>query len=57
VIFMPSHGSLTKAGKVRSATPKIPAKSRTNPFPRRRSRKNYFRRIVMGGVPWKRRRR
>lgn len=43
---MPSHGSLTKAGKVRSATPKIPAKPRTNPHPRRRNRTKYFRRII-----------
>ncbi|MEM4476677.1 MAG: 30S ribosomal protein S30e, partial [Desulfurococcaceae archaeon] len=25
---MPTHGSMTKAGKVRSATPKIPPKPR-----------------------------
>ena len=54
---MPSHGSLTKAGKVRSATPKIPAKKRINTIPRIRNRKNYFRRVVMGGIPWKKRRR
>jgi len=27
---MPSHGSLTKAGKVRNATPKIPPKPKKN---------------------------
>ncbi len=35
---MPSHGSLTKAGKVRKQTPKIPAKPRKNPAPRIRNR-------------------
>ncbi|MFB6469783.1 MAG: 30S ribosomal protein S30e [Vulcanisaeta sp. AZ3] len=40
---MPSHGSLTKAGKVRSQTPKIPAKPRKNLVPRRRNYRNYRR--------------
>ncbi len=40
---MPSHGSLTKAGKVRKQTPKIPAKPRKNPSPRVRNRKEYIR--------------
>lgn len=43
---MPSHGSLTKAGKVRNATPKIPPKPKKNLIPRRRSKRNYLRRIV-----------
>ncbi len=43
---MPSHGSLNKAGKVRNATPKIPPIPRKNPFPRRRNRRNYMKRIV-----------
>lgn len=43
---MPSHGSLTKAGKVRSQTPKIPAKPRKSPIPRHRNRRNYFKRIL-----------
>ncbi|HDI47083.1 MAG TPA: 30S ribosomal protein S30e [Candidatus Methanomethylia archaeon] len=43
---MPSHGSLTKAGKVRAATPKIPAKPRKGLIPRRRNKRNYVRRIV-----------
>ncbi|RLF10369.1 MAG: 30S ribosomal protein S30e [Thermoprotei archaeon] len=43
---MPSHGSLTKAGKVRSQTPKIPPRPRTRPSPRVGFRKRYFRRIV-----------
>lgn len=43
---MPSHGSLTKAGKVRNATPKIPAKPKKNLSPRRRNYRNYKRRIL-----------
>ncbi|ACB40114.1 30S ribosomal protein S30e [Pyrobaculum neutrophilum] len=43
---MPSHGSLTKAGKVRNQTPKIPAKPRKNLTPRRRNIRNYRRRVL-----------
>lgn len=43
---MPSHGSLTKAGKVRSQTPKIPPKPKKNLTPRRRNSRNYRRRIL-----------
>ncbi|MGB9708991.1 MAG: 30S ribosomal protein S30e [Infirmifilum sp.] len=43
---MPSHGSLTKAGKVRNATPKIPPKPRKNLIPRRRNLRNFKRRIL-----------
>ena len=41
---MPSHGSLTKAGKVRNQTPKIPPKPKKNLTPRVRNRKEYIRR-------------
>ncbi len=41
-----SHGSITKAGKVRSQTPKVPAKERRTPIPRIRNRKNYTRRVL-----------
>jgi len=43
---MPSHGSLTKAGKVRMATPKIPPKPKKSPFPRKHLRAKYFKRIL-----------
>ncbi|RLG76320.1 MAG: 30S ribosomal protein S30e [Thermoprotei archaeon] len=43
---MPSHGSITKAGKVRSQTPKIPAKPRKNLAPRLRNRREYVRRLA-----------
>lgn len=44
---MPSHGSLTKAGKVRSQTPKIPPKGRKNLSPRRRNKWEYVRRVIL----------
>ncbi|RLF16659.1 MAG: 30S ribosomal protein S30e [Thermoprotei archaeon] len=47
---MPSHGSLTKAGKVRSQTPKIPPRPRTRPHPRVGFRKRYFRRVVYPSI-------
>ncbi|ADG90437.1 MULTISPECIES: 30S ribosomal protein S30e [Thermosphaera] len=43
---MPTHGSLTKAGKVRNATPKIPPKQKKNKPPRLRNRVEYVRRIL-----------
>ncbi|MCQ5376857.1 MAG: 30S ribosomal protein S30e [Candidatus Methanomethylicia archaeon] len=43
---MPSHGSLTKAGKVRSQTPKVPAKERHGLSPLHRNRKNFLKRMV-----------
>jgi small subunit ribosomal protein S30e len=56
---MPTHGSLTKAGKVRAQTPKVESTSASvNHIPRVKNRINYLRRIV--NVPndrWRRRRR
>ncbi|OYT50661.1 MAG: 30S ribosomal protein S30e [Desulfurococcales archaeon ex4484_217_2] len=43
---MPSHGSITKAGKVRSQTPKIPPKPKKNLAPRVRNRREYLRRLM-----------
>lgn len=40
-----SHGSLTKAGKVRSQTPKVQAKVALSPIPRVRNRINYVKRV------------
>lgn len=42
---MPSHGSLTKAGKVRNQTPKIPPKGKKNKAPRIRNRLEYVVRV------------
>jgi len=43
---MPTHGSLTKAGKVRAQTPKVEGKIRNSPNPRRRNRANYIKRFL-----------
>jgi small subunit ribosomal protein S30e len=43
---MPTHGSLTKAGKVRSQTPKLEARPRRQPIPRRRNWANFQKRIL-----------
>jgi len=43
---MPTHGSLTKAGKVRAQTPKIDGTPRRSPTPRRRNRVNYVKRFL-----------
>jgi small subunit ribosomal protein S30e len=44
---MPTHGSLSKAGKVRSQTPKVEAKEKNKPIPKARSRRNYKKRIIL----------
>ncbi|MHA1583754.1 MAG: 30S ribosomal protein S30e [Promethearchaeota archaeon] len=44
-----SHGSLTKAGKVRNITPKVPrtgVNAHSKKVPRIRNRKLYFKRVV-----------
>jgi len=43
---MPTHGSLTKAGKVRAQTPKIEATPKKRPTPRKRNMMNYSNRIT-----------
>jgi small subunit ribosomal protein S30e len=44
---MPTHGALSKAGKVRSQTPKIESTTDTSgPGPLRKNRKLYFRRFI-----------
>jgi len=43
---MPTHGSLTKAGKVRAQTPKIEGSTRRHPIPRRRNWNNFQKRII-----------
>jgi small subunit ribosomal protein S30e len=44
---MPTHGSLTKAGKVRAQTPKIEGTPGKNPIPRRRNRINFVKRVLV----------
>jgi len=43
---MPSHGSLTKAGKVRNQTPKLPKKEKHKEVPRLRNRLEYEKRVT-----------
>ncbi|MCK4583437.1 30S ribosomal protein S30e [Candidatus Bathyarchaeota archaeon] len=43
---MPTHGSLTKAGKVRAQTLKIDGIDRKSPTPKRRNSSNYKKRIL-----------
>ena len=38
---MPTHGSLTKAGKVRGQTPKIEGKKRVSPISKLRNKINF----------------
>jgi small subunit ribosomal protein S30e len=59
---MPSHGSLSKAGKIRSLTPKIEGRERHSNGPRVTNRNNYRKRFVLDRgngqyKPTKRRRR
>ncbi|MDH5461460.1 MAG: 30S ribosomal protein S30e [Candidatus Bathyarchaeota archaeon] len=44
---MPTHGSLSKAGKVRSQTPKIPPVPKKSKSPRLNCRRNYEKRIIL----------
>jgi len=48
---MPTHGSLTKAGKVRSQTPKIQPLPKRSPIPRVKFRKNAIKRFELGRKP------
>ncbi len=45
---MPTHGSLSKAGKVRSQTPKIESIRKSSSIPRVRNRRTYEKRIILG---------
>ena len=42
---MPTHGSLTKAGKVRGQTPKIQGKPRNSPISKLRIKNNFIKRF------------
>jgi small subunit ribosomal protein S30e len=44
---MPTHGALSKAGKVRSQTPKSRSQEKTKFNPKARNRRNYEKRIVL----------
>ncbi|HEY3526059.1 MAG TPA: 30S ribosomal protein S30e [Nitrososphaeraceae archaeon] len=51
---MPTHGSLTKAGKVRGQTPKIAARQRISPISRIRNRTNFIKRFEKRRSPGQR---
>jgi small subunit ribosomal protein S30e len=42
---MPTHGSLTKAGKVKGQTPKVQAKERVSPISKVRNKENFIKRF------------
>ena len=44
---MPSHGSLSKAGKIRALTPKVEGRERHSDGPRVTNRNNYHKRIIL----------
>jgi small subunit ribosomal protein S30e len=44
---MPTHGSLTKAGKVRSKTPPQKKEHKPSPIPKVRNKGNYVKRFVL----------
>ncbi len=48
---MPTHGSMTKAGKVRSQTPKIQGTPRASPTPKVRSRSTFRKRYILKRKP------
>jgi small subunit ribosomal protein S30e len=48
---MPTHGSLTKAGKVRGQTPKIQGKSRLRPTAKIRNKDNFVKRFEKKRLP------
>ena len=48
---MPTHGSLTKAGKVRSQTPKLQARERTSHNAKVRNKLNFMKRFELKRKP------
>jgi len=50
---MPTHGSLTKAGKVRGQTPKVEGRKRVGTSSSLRNKSNFRKRFVLSRVPVK----
>ncbi|MBI5378272.1 MAG: 30S ribosomal protein S30e [Thaumarchaeota archaeon] len=48
---MPTHGSLTKAGKVRGQTPKVQARERHGVISSMRNKENFRKRFELKRVP------
>ncbi len=44
---MPTHGSITKAGKVKSQTPKLQARPKHSPVPKVRNKRNFVKRFKL----------
>ncbi|HZB73808.1 MAG TPA: 30S ribosomal protein S30e [Nitrososphaeraceae archaeon] len=51
---MPTHGSLTKAGKVRGQTPKIEGREKVSSIARVRNRNNFVKRFEKRRSPGQR---
>lgn len=48
---MPTHGSLTKAGKVRGQTPKVQSRVRLSPISKVRNKNNFIKRFGKRRLP------
>ena len=48
---MPTHGSLTKAGKVRGQTPKVEGRKITGTNSKLRNKSNFRKRLVLTKLP------
>ena len=48
---MPTHGSLTKAGKVRGQTPKVEGRKRVGTSSSLRNKSNFKKRFILTRVP------
>ena len=48
---MPTHGSLTKAGKVRGQTPKVDGRKRVGTSASLRNKSNFRKRFILSRVP------
>ena len=48
---MPTHGSLTKAGKVRGQTPKVEGRKRVGTSSKLRNKSNFKKRFILSRVP------
>ena len=48
---MPTHGSLTKAGKVRGQTPKIEGRKIVGSIAKLRNKSNFRKRLVLTKLP------
>jgi len=45
---LPTHGALSKAGKVRAQTPKTESRGKSSPIPRIGNRQSYEKRVILG---------